>query len=129
MSEIIKPCPFCGNGVILAKDNYGKYLIECKTCSLLFGVRVEDGTELIDGWRAAINTAEEAAEAWNKRIDATKRHFCSSCKWFSPLQDYLNGNYGGCHIDEHITKDVIVYNKRKPSCERYEKGEYNGGET
>ncbi len=70
MSEIkLKPCPFCGNGAILARDNYGKYLIECETCSLLFGVSVEDGTELVDGWRAMINTAEEATEAWNRRVN------------------------------------------------------------
>lgn len=70
MPEIkLKPCPFCGNGVILAKDNYGKYLVECETCSLLFGVRVEDGAELVDGWRATIKTAEAAATAWNRRAD------------------------------------------------------------
>lgn len=65
----LKPCPFCGNRVLLARDNYGKYLIECKNCSLLFGIRVEDGTELVDGWRATINTIEEATKSWNRRAD------------------------------------------------------------
>lgn len=70
MSEIkLKPCPFCGNRVLLAKDNYGKCLIECETCSLLFGARVEDGTELVDGWRATINTIEEATKSWNRRTE------------------------------------------------------------
>lgn len=70
MSEIkLKSCPFCGSEVDLARDNYWKYLIECETCSLLFGVRVEDGTELVDGWRATIKTAEKAAEAWNRRTE------------------------------------------------------------
>ena len=70
MSEIkLKPCPFCGNRVLLARDNYGKYLIECENCSLLFGIRVENGTELVDGWRATINTIEEATKLWNRRAD------------------------------------------------------------
>lgn len=70
MSEIkLKPCPFCGNRALLAEGNYGKYLIECETCSLFFGIRVEDGTELVDGWRATINTIEEATKSWNRRTE------------------------------------------------------------
>lgn len=66
-TEQLKPCPFCGGKVELCNDDYGKFLIVCKPCKMLFGIEVEDGTELIDGWKAKIDTLEEAVEAWNRR--------------------------------------------------------------
>ena len=65
----LKPCPFCGKKVLIAIDNYEKALITCEDCKLLFGVEVENGTELIDGWRATFDSIEEAVEAWNRRAD------------------------------------------------------------
>lgn len=70
MSSIeLKPCPFCGEGVLIAEDNHDKVLIECKNCNLLFGVEVENGTELVEGWRATFDSVEEAIRAWNRRAD------------------------------------------------------------
>ena len=70
MSNIeLKPCPFCGEGVLIAVDNHDKVIIECENCNLLFGVEVENGTELVEGWRATFDSVEEAARAWNRRAD------------------------------------------------------------
>ena len=70
MAEIkLKPCPFCGGGVLIAKDNHDKVLIECENCKLLFGIEVENGTELVEGSRAMFDSVEEAVEAWNRRAD------------------------------------------------------------
>lgn len=38
-------------------------------CGVIMGVELEDGCELVDGWRATFNTMEEAIEAWNRRIE------------------------------------------------------------
>ena len=70
MTDIkLKPCPFCGRGVLIAKDNHEKVLIECENCKLLFGIEIENGTELVEGWRATFDSAEEAIRAWNRRAD------------------------------------------------------------
>lgn len=70
MSSVeLKSCPFCGNGVIIGKDNHNKFLIECENCKLLFGIEVEDGTELFEGWKATFHSVEEAASAWNRRFN------------------------------------------------------------
>lgn len=63
----LKPCPYCGNRVLIGKDNHDKFIIECKNCKLLFGIEVEDGTELVEGWRATFDSVQEAVSAWNKR--------------------------------------------------------------
>ena len=71
MSSIkLKPYPFCGGGVLIAEDNHEKVLIECENCNLLFGVEVENGTELVEGWRSTFDSVEEAARAWNRRNNA-----------------------------------------------------------
>lgn len=68
MPEIeLKPCPFCGDLVLISEDNHGKIIISCENCKLLFGIEVEDGTELFEGWRATFNSVEEAVGAWNRR--------------------------------------------------------------
>lgn len=69
MPEIkLKPCPFCGGKAEICKDNYNNYLVSC-CCGVIMGVELEDGCELVDGWRATFNTMEEAIEAWNRRIE------------------------------------------------------------
>lgn len=68
MSNIdLKSCPFCGKKVIVAKDNHDKVLIVCENCKLFFGIEVENGTELFEGWRATFDSVVEATEAWNRR--------------------------------------------------------------
>lgn len=70
MSNIdLKPCPFCGKKVIVAKDNHDKVLIVCENCKLFFGIEVENGTELFEGWRATFDSVAEATDAWNRRDD------------------------------------------------------------
>lgn len=62
MSKIeLKPCPICGEEVILTQeDQYGNtdgdWYVSCEYCSLLFGF-----------WRQ-FETEKEAAEAWNERV-------------------------------------------------------------
>lgn len=69
MNEIkLKSCPFCGGKGIIATDNYEKYMVYC-SCGAMIGVELEDGCELVDGWRAIFETKEEAITAWNRRTD------------------------------------------------------------
>lgn len=63
----LKPCPFCGGKALIAKDNHDKILIECETCHLFFGIDVENGTELFEGWKAMLGSVEEAVSTWNRR--------------------------------------------------------------
>ena len=63
----VKPCPFCGKKVKVAKDNHDKVLIECENCKLFFGIEVENGTELVEGWKATFDSVVEATDAWNRR--------------------------------------------------------------
>lgn len=65
----LKPCPFCGDKAEIFIDDYGKSLIQCSNCGVLVGVEVENGVELKDGWRATFKTEEQAAEAWNRRVN------------------------------------------------------------
>ena len=70
MSKIeLKPCPFCGKQVLIAKDNHNKFLIECENCKLFFGIEVENGTEIFEGWKATLSSVEEAVRSWNRRAD------------------------------------------------------------
>ena len=70
MSDIkAKSCPICGKEILICKDNHGKILIECESCRLIFGIEVENGTELFEGWRATFGSVEEAVSAWNRRTD------------------------------------------------------------
>ena len=64
----LKPCPFCGRKAAIAQDNYDKYMVMC-SCGVMIGVELEDGCELVDGWRATFETKDKAVEAWNGRID------------------------------------------------------------
>lgn len=64
----LKPCPFCGGKADMCKDNYNKYMVVC-VCGVMLGVELENGDELVDGWRAKFDTFDEAVEAWNKRAN------------------------------------------------------------
>lgn len=59
---------YCVPMVIIAKDNQDKVLIECENCKLFFGIEVENGTELIEDWKATFDSVGEAREAWNRRV-------------------------------------------------------------
>ena len=63
----MKKCPICGNSVDLCMDDYGKFMVMCAPCGLYFGIEVEMGVPLVDGWRAKLETEEKAIEAWNRR--------------------------------------------------------------
>jgi len=70
----LKPCPFCGNDPVICVDDYGKYLIHCSCCDMVFGVWLEDGIELVDGWRATYKTEEEITAKWNHRVEGDATH-------------------------------------------------------
>ena len=64
----LKPCPFCGGEVKGYADNHKKSMIECKSCNMYFGIQLEIGCELVEGWKATFDTKEELIEAWNRRV-------------------------------------------------------------
>ena len=66
MSEL-KCCPFCGGNVTAYADRYEKVMIECDNCKMYFGVQLEIGCELKDGWKATLNSKEDAIKRWNTR--------------------------------------------------------------
>lgn len=91
----LKPCPFCGGDAYAAKDDYEKVIIGCKKCNLYFGIEIEDGCELYDGWRATFPDKETAIEAWNTRTDINPEKNCKEseewcadcehiemCRWY-----------------------------------------------
>lgn len=56
--ESLKPCPFCGEKVILWKTGYGVVkVIECKSCNVRF----------VFPWSKAENNVE-LCELWNRRL-------------------------------------------------------------
>lgn len=63
----LKPCPFCGGNVTAYADRYEKVMIECDNCKMYFGVQLEIGCELKDGWKATLNSKEDAVKRWNTR--------------------------------------------------------------
>ena len=65
----VKSCPFCGGRPTLFEDNYDKYAIMCEKCKLYFGIELEDGVELENGWKSIINSFDEAVEKWNRRAE------------------------------------------------------------
>ena len=69
MNEVeLRKCPFCGGKVIGYLDNHLKAMIHCKTCNMYFGIKLEIGCELKEGWKATFNSKEELVEAWNRRV-------------------------------------------------------------
>ena len=70
MKTKLKPCPFCGSEVELCKDRYGKFLIQCSKCQLFYGIELEDSVELIDGWRASIDSIDDITKMWNMRTES-----------------------------------------------------------
>ena len=134
MSSIeLKPCPFCGKGVLIAEDNHDKVLIECENCNLLFGVEVEDGTELVEGWRATFDSAEEAIRAWNRRADNKPiRQSCKTCKYYTPDPNYRNGDMGNCRYLAKIWEKPYYVNEARTECDHFQAAERineNGNET
>lgn len=69
MTEKLKKCPFCQEKIQIFRDKYGKFAMRCTGCNLYFGIEVEDGIELVDGWRAKFDTLEQLTEAWSTRAD------------------------------------------------------------
>lgn len=69
MTEKLKPCPFCGREAVLCKDNHDKYGIVCYNCQMYFGIELEDGCELEEGWRFTVDTVDRLEKAWNRRAD------------------------------------------------------------
>ncbi|WP_418482681.1 Lar family restriction alleviation protein [Frisingicoccus sp.] len=67
MRRTLKPCPFCGGEGGLFIDKYEKYFTGCASCGFYYGIEIENGVELQDGWRAVYDTEEDAAYAWNTR--------------------------------------------------------------
>ena len=63
----LKPCPFCGGEVKGYLDNHKKAMIECENCNMYFGVKLEIGCKLVEGWKATFDSKEELFEAWNTR--------------------------------------------------------------
>lgn len=69
INAILNPCPFCGGKATAFQDNYNKIAIMCEDCDLYFGIELECGEELVDGWRAKIDTAFAAVMKWNERAN------------------------------------------------------------
>lgn len=65
LNKYINACPVCGHCPDIAKDDYGKYFITHQSCFLYFGIKLEDGVELVDGWKAIYDSPEAVLEAWN----------------------------------------------------------------
>lgn len=134
MSNIeLKPCPFCGGGVLIAEDNHEKVLIECENCKLIFGIEVENGTELVEGWRATFDSVEEAIRTWNRRAyNKPIRQSCKSCKHYSPDPNYRDGDMGNCRYLEKIWEKPFYVNEARAECEHFQAAERrneNGNET
>jgi Lar family restriction alleviation protein len=97
MAEL-KKCPFCGGEVKGYADNHKKVMIECKNCNMYFGVQLEIGCELVEGWKAMFDSKEELFEAWNNRATEAEirakaiDEFAEKCKELvkqGELYDYV----------------------------------------
>ena len=64
---VLKSCPFCGGEVKGYLDNHKKAMIECEKCNMYFGIKLEIGCELVEGWKATFDSKEELFESWNTR--------------------------------------------------------------
>ena len=80
MSNELKPCPFCGGKAYIAKDIHSKVIIGCKSCDLFFGIAIEDGIELYEGWHATFPDTETATEAWNTRANVNPEKDCEELR-------------------------------------------------
>jgi len=67
MDKKLLSCQHCGGEVTAFMDNYGKYAIHCAACNMYFGVELECGVELEDGWLATYPDTDTLAAAWNQR--------------------------------------------------------------
>lgn len=67
MTEKLKKCPICKNEVQKFVDRYGKFAIHCTECNLYFGIEIENGVELEDGWIAKFDYIDDLIAAWNTR--------------------------------------------------------------
>jgi Lar family restriction alleviation protein len=54
-NEELKPCPFCGGKAEMVSDFDDEHYVYCTGCK--------------GGWKT-METPEEAAEAWNRRVEA-----------------------------------------------------------
>ena len=62
MSVELKPCPFCNAEPIFSQDYFGRYDVRCLNmlCAIMPATRVYD-------------KAEDAAKAWNRRVEVPQR--------------------------------------------------------
>jgi len=69
MTEKLKKCPICRNEIQKFVDRYGKFAIRCNECNMYFGIKVENGVELEDGWIAKFDYIDDLIAAWNTRAE------------------------------------------------------------
>jgi hypothetical protein len=72
MDKKLLSCPHCDGFVTAFMDNYGKYAIHCAACNMYFGVELECGVELEDGWLATYPDTDALIVAWNQRAPAVE---------------------------------------------------------
>ena len=92
MAEL-KKCPFCGGEVKGYADNHKKAMIECKNCNMYFGVQLEIGCELVEGWKAMFDSKEELFEAWNNRATESEIRAMAVDEFAEKLKESLVKNY------------------------------------
>ena len=111
MSSIeLKPRPFCG----------GKAEIQFGACdyNVCQVVCTNDGCNAMNGWD---DTPEQAAEAWNRRADNPNAKSCITCRHYTSLPDYRDGEMGTCDFWKPITGDCLCVNQFRTGCEHYDK--------
>ena len=60
----LKPCPFCGGkATISSSTNDDYFFTRCTRCTASIGVI------LYNGWRPTFISREDAADAWNNRVE------------------------------------------------------------
>lgn len=88
MSEMLKPCPFCGGGAHI------KEVVSC--CETVYSVGCPDSECMGFETLLCKPTPEEAIAAWNRRAERTCRYVgdeisggCSECRgWLDPACSY-----------------------------------------
>ena len=101
MAEL-KKCPFCGGEVKGYADNHKKAMIECKNCNMYFGVQLEIGCELVEGWRAMFDSKEELFEAWNNRVTEAEIRAKAISDFLKALEELTQKNWID-HLEYGIT--------------------------